>query len=71
MPHGFAIRGKELVVSLVAENPGHVELLATLGKHTMGAACLYFKRLADLDANVIEARIVGSVADVKRRYPNT
>ena len=68
---GFAIRGKELVVYLSAENPGQVELLAKLGKHKLGKACLYFKRLADLDATVLEALIAGSVADVKRRYPNT
>ena len=68
---GFAIRGKELVVYLSAENPGQVELLAKLGKHKMGKACLYFKRLADLDANVLEALIAGSVAEIKRRYPNT
>ena len=68
---GFAIRGKELVVYLSAENPGQLELLAKLGKHKMGKACLYFKRLADLDATVLEALIAGSVAELKRRYPNT
>jgi Domain of unknown function (DU1801) len=68
---GFAIRGKQLVVYLSAENPAQVELLAKLGKHKMGKACLYFKRLADLDANVLEALIANSVAEVKRRYPNT
>jgi hypothetical protein len=68
---GFAIRGKELVVYLSADNPGQVELLAKLGKHKIGKSCLYFKRLADLDANVLEALIAESVAEVKRRYPNT
>jgi hypothetical protein len=68
---GFAIRGKQLVVYLSAENPTQVELLARLGKHKMGKACLYFKRLADLDATVLEALIAGSVAEIKRRYPNT
>ena len=68
---GFAIRGKELVVYLSADTPGQVELLAKLGKHKLGKACLYFKRLADLDATVLEALIAGSVAEVKRRYPNT
>jgi hypothetical protein len=68
---GFAVRGKDLVVYLVAENSGQVELLARLGKHKMGKACLYFKRLADLDIKVLEALIAGSVAEVKRRYPNT
>ena len=40
-----------------------------LGRHTMGKSCLYFKRLADLDAKVLEALIAGSVAEVTRRYP--
>ena len=67
---GFAVRGKELVVYLVAENPEQVELMAKLGKHRMGKACLYFRRLADLDVKVLEALIAGSVAEVKRRYPH-
>jgi len=67
---GFAIRGKELVVYLGCENPVQTELLARLGKHRMGKACLYFKRLADLDAQVLEALIAKSVAEVKRRYPD-
>ena len=35
----------------------------------MGKSCLYFKRLADLDVKVLEALIAGSVAEVRRRYP--
>lgn len=68
---GFAIRGRELVVYLLAESPEQVAFLARLGKHKMSKACLYFKRLADLDVQVLEALIAGSVAEIKRRYPNT
>ena len=68
---GFAIRGKELVVYLVADDAGQAALLSRLGKHKMGKACLYFKRLADLDAKVLEALIAGSVAEVRRRHPDT
>jgi hypothetical protein len=66
---GFAVRGKELVVYLVAESPEQVELLAKLGKHKLGKACLYFKRMADLNVKVLEALIAGSVAEIRRRYP--
>jgi hypothetical protein len=66
---GFAVRGKELVVYLCAEDAEQVALLAQLGRHKMGKSCLYFKRLADLDVKVLEALIAGSVADLKRRYP--
>ena len=49
---GFAIRGRELVVYLVAEGDRQKSLLSKLGKHKMGKACLYFKRLADLDTTI-------------------
>jgi hypothetical protein len=65
---GFAIRGKELVVYLAAEDEEQVALLARLGKHRMGKACLYFRRLTDLDAAVLEQLVAGSVAEVERRY---
>ena len=68
---GFAVRGRELVVYLTTEDPSQVERLAKLGKHRIGKACLYFKRLADLDVKVLESLIASSVAEVKRRYPNT
>lgn len=65
---GFAIRGRELVVYLCAESEEQMALRAKLGKHSMGKSCLYFKRLADLDAAVLERLIVGSIAEAERRY---
>jgi hypothetical protein len=65
---GFAIRGRELVVYLLAEDDGQKALLARLGKHKMTKSCLYFKRLADIDKSVLEQLVAGSVADVRRRY---
>ena len=67
----FAVRGKDLVVYLLPDTTGQDKLLAKLGKHSMGKSCLYFRRLADIDVKVLEALIAGSVAEVKRRYPNT
>ena len=66
---GFAVRGRELVVYLMAESPGQAKRLAKLGKHRMCKSCLYIKRLADVDAKVLEALIADSVAGVRRRYP--
>ena len=65
---GFAIRGRELVVYLMAEDDRQKALLARLGKHSMGKSCLYFKRLADLDKSVLEQLVARSIADVRRRY---
>ena len=64
---GFAIRGRELVVYVVAEGDKQKSLLSRLGKHRMGKVCLYFKQLADLDKSVLEQLIAGSVAQTKRR----
>lgn len=65
---GLAVRGREIVLYLVADSPGQADLLARLGKHKMGKACLYLKRLADIDASVLEQLIAGSVAEIERRY---
>ena len=65
---GFAIRGRELVIYLMAGSEEQKALRSRLGKHTMGKSCLYFKRLADLDKTVLEQLVANSVADVKRRY---
>ena len=67
---GFAVRGRELVVYICPESPEQARLLARLGKHRMGKCCLYIKRLADLDLEVLEAILAASVADVRRRYPD-
>jgi len=65
---GFAIRGRELVVYLVADGQAGRSLLSKLGKHKLGKSCLYFKQLADLDKSILEKLVVSSVADVKRRH---
>lgn len=65
---GFAIRGRELVVYLMADGEEQRSLLSKLGKHKMGKSCLYFKQLADLDRSTLEKLVVGSVAEVRRRY---
>ena len=65
---GFAIRGRELVVYLLAEDDRQKSLLSKLGKHKMGKSCLYFKRLADLDKSALEQLVANSVAGVKQRY---
>ena len=44
-------------------------LLAKLGKHTTGKGCLYIKKLADVDQEVLEAMVVKSVAAKRARNP--
>jgi hypothetical protein len=65
---GFAIRGRELVVYMVADDDKQKALLTRLGKHKMTKSCLYFKQLADLDKSVLEQLVAGSVAGIRQRY---
>ena len=64
----FAIRGRDLVVYLWPDAKGQRSLLTKLGKHSMGKSCLYFRQLADLDRSTLEKLVVGSIAEVRRRY---
>jgi hypothetical protein len=65
---GFAIRGKELVVYIMGTGDDQEALLAKLGPHRMGKACLYLKRLEDVDLKVLEKLITGSVRELKARH---
>ncbi len=65
---GFAARGKEIVVYLTASRPEQQALLAKLGKHRIGKACLYFRRLSAIDISILEKLVKNSLAEIKRRY---
>ncbi len=65
---GFAIRGKDLVIYLLAEGKQQEARLRKLGPHKSGKSCLYFRRLADLEMSVLEQLVVGSIAELRHRY---
>ena len=46
-------------------------MLAKLGKHTTGKGCLYIRKLADVDANVLESLVVKAVAARRAPKPKT
>jgi hypothetical protein len=68
---GFAMRGSSLVVYLAESFNGRADLLARLGKHSIGKVCLYIRRLADIDLKILETLVAKSIADTKRRYPQS
>jgi Domain of unknown function (DU1801) len=66
---GFSSRKAAISIYLMAGFEGSGPLLAKLGKHKAAKACLYVKRLADIDTRVLQRLASGSVAEMKRRYP--
>lgn len=71
---GFAPRKAEFSIYLMGCYLPGVEadkagLLSRLGKHRMGKACLYVKRLSDVDSTVLEDLAAMSVARLRQTYP--
>jgi len=66
---GFSPRKAATVLYVMSGLGDSEALLAKLGKHTIGKACLYIKKLADVDQKVLEALVVKSVAAMRARRP--
>ena len=70
---GFAPRKAEFSIYLMGiyfpDTAAKAEaLLARLGKHRIGKACLYVKRLSDIDTGVLAELIDLSVTRLKQEY---
>ena len=67
---GFSPRKAATVLYGAAGSSDSRALLVKLGKHTTGKGCVYIKKLADVDQEVLEALIVKSVAARRARHPS-
>lgn len=67
---GFSPRKAELVVYLMPGGANRPDLLSRLGKHRIGASCLYLKRLADADPAVLRDLITWAWDTMQARYPD-
>lgn len=70
---GFAPRKAEFSIYLMGTYFPEVAekreaLLARLGKHRMGKACLYVKRLSDVDLGVLRELAEISVGELRKAY---
>ena len=66
---GFSPRKRALTVYVMPGFAEHQALLARLGKHTTGKSCLYIRRLADVDIDVLREIIVRSVRHIRAKHP--
>jgi uncharacterized protein DUF1801 len=64
---GFAPRKSELSIYIMSGFAGRETLLKKLGKHKTAKACLYVKKVSDVDLGVLEELIRGSVDYVRAR----
>jgi hypothetical protein len=62
---GFSPRKQNLTLYIMSGFDDYDALLSKLGKHTTGKACLYIKRLEDVDTEVLREMVSTSVAHVE------
>jgi hypothetical protein len=67
---GFSPRKGNLTLYVMDEFAQRDALLKKLGKFKASKACLYVKKLADIDLDVLEKIVKGSVDYVKKKYPD-
>ena len=66
---GFSPRKAALTLYVGGGFPRYDDLMARLGPHATGKACLYLKRLSDVDLTVLEALVAESLAYMRTAYP--
>ena len=66
----FSPRKDSIVVYLATEFEKREELLAKLGKHKSSKACVYVKKLADIDITVLKKLVKNSMIDTLKQYPS-
>lgn len=63
---GFSPRKQNLTLYLTYGFEQYGDLLAKLGKHSTGKACLYVKRLSDVDMPTLREMVNRSVAEARQ-----
>lgn len=65
---GFSPRKREFSIYIMSGFKRQEELLQKLGKHRTGKACLYVKKLDDIDMDVLREMVEESVKYVDEKY---
>ncbi len=68
---GFSPRKQSLSVYITSGFDRYEALMDRLGKFKTGKSCLYLKKLADVDREVLKELITNSVEYMSGQYPDT
>lgn len=66
---GFSSRKGDISIYLSCDVPPTDALRERLGRHKMGKACLYVRRLDDVDQQVLEQMVAEAAEATRARYP--
>jgi Domain of unknown function (DU1801) len=67
---GFSPRKSAISLYFSSEFPEKEELLKQFGKHKSAVACIYIKKLDDINISILKKMISASVGHIKRLYPS-
>ena len=65
---GFSPRKAAISLYVYTGNPEQEPLLESLGKFTMGKACIYVKRLSDIDLGALERLMRATIGYLQEKY---
>jgi len=65
---GFSPRKAAISLYVFTGNPEHEHLLKNLGKFKMGKACIYIKKLSDINHDVLKNLIEETISFLQKRY---
>jgi len=66
---GFANRAQSISIYIMPGYQDFSDQLSRLGEHKIGKACLYIKRLSDIDEAVLREIMVEGVRQMDEKYP--
>ncbi|QNR83494.1 DUF1801 domain-containing protein [Pedobacter riviphilus] len=66
---GFSPRKEAIALYLSAQFKNRDELLARFGKHKTAKACIYVKKMSDINVEVLKEMVTNSVARISSLYP--
>lgn len=67
---GFSPRKDAISLYLYSSFENKDELLSKFGKHKTGKSCIYIKKMADIDLEILKQMISTSVNELKILYPS-
>jgi len=65
---GFSPRKQNISIYIISGFKNKTELLKKLGKHKTSVACLYIKRLSDIDEKILRKIIKQSYQETKKQH---
>lgn len=65
---GFSPRKQNLTVYIMPGFTEYQALMKEIGKHKTSRSCLYFKKLSDINIEVLKKLIAYSIRDMKKKY---